>query len=420
MIALLLALWTLAFWTSAPADTLRLDACYLLAEAHHPRRQELALQDNIAALRLENLDARFLPTLTLQSQATYQSAIPSFPIALPGVAGPDISHDQYRVSLNVDQLIYDGGVVRRQQALERLQRDILHQEVAVDLYRVRDQVNTAYFGALAADARLASLHTLAEDLASRHARLEAQVRAGVVTPGNADVMEVERLRVDQQIAEAESARRTALSVLSELIGQPVYAPLAWPEAPAADFENRRARPEYVAFALQSDLLATQRDLAGLKTRPRVVSFAEAAYVRPAGLDLFDNRFQPFYSFGLRVQWGFWDWRVSQRDREALTLQQDVVAAREEVFTRQLDLAAVEHEQTIERLEALLAQDEEIITLRARIAEAAASQLENGVLTATDYLIERNAEQQARLTRDLHALQLLKSRIDYATVIATWE
>ncbi|MDZ4701259.1 MAG: TolC family protein [Rhodothermales bacterium] len=415
MIALLLALWAIA-----PADTIRLDTCYRLAEAHHPRRQEFALHDEIAALRLDNLDARFLPTLSLQSQATYQSAIPSFPITLPGASGPTISHDQYRVSLSVDQLVYDGGVVRRQQALERLQRDAAQQEVAVDLYRVRDQVNVAYFGALAAETRLASLQTFAEDLASRHRRLEAQVRAGLVTPGNADVMAVERLRVDQQVAEAESASKTALAVLSELIGQPADGPLAWPEAPDAAFENQRARPEYAAFALQTDLLASQQALAGLKTRPRVVSFAEAAYGRPAGLDLFDDRFQPFYSFGLRVQWGFWDWRVSQRDREALTLQQDVVAAREEVFTRQLDLAAVEHGQAIERLEALLVQDEEIIMLRARITEAAASQLDNGVLTATDFLIERNAEQQARLTRDLHALQLLKSRIDYATALATGE
>ncbi|MEZ4702997.1 MAG: TolC family protein [Rhodothermales bacterium] len=407
----------IAFLLLAPADTLHLQACYQLAEAHHPRRQELALQDDIAALRLDNLSTRFLPSLSLQSQAVYQSSLPSFPIALPGVSGPEISHDQYRVSLNVDQLVYDGGATRTQQHLERIQRDMARQDVEVDVYRVREQVNAAYFGALAAEARLASLGTLAEDLAARHSRLEAQVRAGVVTPGNADVLAVEQLRIRQQIAEAESARQTAVAVLAELIGQPVGDdPLAWPEPPAPVFENQRKRPEYAAFSLSETLLAEQQALASVKTRPRVASFVEAAYGRPAGLDLFDNRFQPFYSFGLRVQWGFWDWHASRRDRDALSLQREVVSAREAAFTRQLDVAVQEHLQAMERLEALIAQDDEIIGLRVRIASASASQLENGVVTATDYLIERNAEQQARLTRDLHALQLLRSRIEYATVL----
>jgi outer membrane protein TolC len=408
----------LVFLSLATADTLRLEACYELAEANHPRRPALALHDEIAALRIENLGARFLPALSVQSQADYQSAILSFPIALPGAVPPPVSHDQYRVSLVVDQLVYDGGATRRQQQLERLQRDLSRQEVELDLYRINELVNDAYFGVLAAEVRLASLRTLGEDLAARHRRLEAQVRAGVVSPGNADVMAVERLRVDQSIVEAELGRVTAIATLEAWIGQPVGGDtLAWPEPSEIPLENRRGRPEYAAFSLNDALLAEQEALAGLKRRPRVVTFAEAAYGRPAGLDLFDDRFQPFYSFGVRLQWGFWDWNVSRREQNALELQRAVVDTREDTFTRQLDVLAREHRLAVERLQELLAQDDAIIALRARISEAAASQLENGVISATDYLIERQAEQQARLTRDLHALQLVRTRVDFATAMA---
>ncbi len=401
-----------------PADTLDLRACYALAEAHHPRRDAVALQDRLAALRLANLDVRFLPAVSLQSQVTYQSAVPSFPLSVPGASLPEISHDQYRVSLNVDQLVYDGGATRAQQAVERVQRDLASQSVHVEIYQVRAQVDEVYFGALAAEAQLAQLATLAEDLAARHHRLEAQVRAGAVTPGNADVLAVERLRVAQQMEEAAAARRMARDVLAELIGRPIgEAVLAAPDFPGAEpAGNERRRPEYALFTLNRFVLTEQEALADVRQRPRVMGFLETAYGRPAGLDLFDNRFQPFYSFGVRVQWSPWDWKATERDRQSLAIQREVIDTREAAFTQQLDVAEQRFFADVERLQALLAQDDEIIALRARIAEAAASQLENGVATATDYLIERNAEHQARLTRDLHALQLARVRAAYATTM----
>ncbi len=411
-------LLVLMLFTTSP-DTLRLDVCYREAEAHHPLQAETPLRASIAELKVRNLNARFLPGVSLRGQATYQSNVPSFPLSAPGFTLPTISKDQYRVSINVEQLIYDGGLTAGQRALEYAQRDLAQQSVAVEVYKLRDQVNAAFFGVLVQQARAASLAVLEEDLRARLRRVEAQVASGVGMRANVDVLTVELLKVAQQQAEVDAQRRSALAVLGTLLGRPLPEDTVL-EPPSVTVEAARPeahrRPEYGAFELNRTLLVEQERLAERQTRPRVSGFAEAAYGRPPGLDIFENTFQPFYSFGVRVQWNFWDWRTSRRERQTLALQRQVVAAQEAAFTRQIDVAAEQIRHDVERLEELLERDDEIIALRARITAQAASRLENGVITATDYLIERNAEHQARLTRRLHRLQLIQARVRYLTTI----
>jgi len=402
---------------TTPPDTLRLASCYREAEAHHPLRGEASLQDAIADLKVRNLKTRFLPNLSLRGLATYQSNVPVLPLSVPGGSIPSISNDQYQVSFNVDQLIYDGGQTARQRALEYIQRDLAQQSVAVELYKLRDQVNAAFFGVLMQQAQMASLEILDGDLRARRRRVEAQLVAGVGTHGNVDVLSVELLKVGQQRAELEVKRRASLSVLGILLGRPLPDDTVLEQPVLEDLAGGgviRQRPEYAVFSLNRTLLTEQERLSARQRHPRVSSFAEAAYGRPAGLDIFENKLQPFYSLGLRLRWPFWNWHNGRRERKALALQRQVTTAREAAFTQQIDIAGRQIQSDIARLKEAVERDAEIITLRVRITAQAASQLDSGVITATEFLLERNAEYQARLTKQLHALQILQARVRYLT------
>lgn len=402
-----------------PADTLTLTACYRAAEATYPLQSTTALHDAIAALNQANLSARFRPDVALTGQASYQSDVPSLTLPLPGGGPPQVPHDQYRLGLSVDQLVYDGGLTRQQQALEAVQRDLAKQQVTVEVYQVREQVNTAFFGVLLHQARLASLRTLAADLQAQLDLVHVRIREGVVLPSNADVLAVEQLKVEQQRIEAEAQRRSALAVLGILTGRdlPESTVLAVPDtAPLPSTEAMRQRPEFARFDLQQSVLAQRADLTGSRLRPQVSGFAEAAYGRPPGQDFFQDTFQPFYSAGIRVRWGFWDWDQAQRERDALALQERIVEAQAATFTQQLTAALTRQREAIDRLEAVLERDARIIALRQRISDEAASRLQNGVITATQYLLERNAQQQAQLTADLHRIQLAQARAAYLTTL----
>ena len=404
---------------ATPPDTLHLEACYQEAAAHYPLRQQLALYETATALKVDNLNARYLPSLSLGGQAVYHSEVAELPFDLPGTDAPTISNDQYKVSLNVDQLVYDGGLVAQQKNLERLQRDLSQQEVEVELYKLREQVNAAFFGVLLRQAQAASLQTFSDDIAARLGLIRSRVAQGVVLASNADVLEAELIKIRQQQAEVEAHRLAALAVLGTLIGRALAEDivLMLPQVSVEDAAAAaRRRPEYEVFALTKSRLAAQEKLATIKNRPQVIGFAEAAYGRPPGLNFFENEFKPFYSLGLRVRWPFWDWRTSQRERETRVLQQQMITAREETFALGIDVAVQQELRDVARLEELLQSDAEIIELRARITAQTASQLENGVITATDYLIERNAEHQARLTQQLHRVQLAQARVRYLTTV----
>jgi outer membrane protein TolC len=51
-----------------------------------------------------------------------------------------------------------------------------------------------------------------------------------------------------------------------------------------------------------------------------------------------------------------------------------------------------------------------------VKEAAIAQLQNGVITANDYLREVNAEDQARQSLISHQIQLLQAEINYQTTL----
>jgi hypothetical protein len=60
-------------------------------------------------------------------------------------------------------------------------------------------------------------------------------------------------------------------------------------------------------------------------------------------------------------------------------------------------------------------DLQIIALKNQVKESAKAQLDNGVITASDYLREVHAEDQARQNLTLHQLQLLNATLQYQTI-----
>ncbi len=403
-------------------DTLRLEECRRQALAADPRTTELTLRQQVTDLRADNVVAGRLPSLTLDGKATYQTPVAEIPLTLPGISLPQPPEDQYEVSLGVRQLVYDGGAITNRARLEHVQGALELQQVRVELYDVRSQVEAAYFGALAAQARAGLLDVLAEDIDARLRQMRSRVREGVALASAVDALEAERAQVAQQRSDAQAARATSLAVLSTLMGRsisddvvlelPDVGPLETGDTSAA------ARPEFRAFELRRRGLEVQADLSGAATLPHVFGFAKLAYGRPAGADFFDDTFGPSFMGGIQLQWAFWDWGQAHRQREALDVERQAIDAQQQAFSRGIEVAVARSRGEIARIEHLIAQDAEIIRLRAQIARRSQSQLDNGVITPTDYLNDRTAQFQAELTRRIHEIQLARAREALRTTLAT--
>ncbi|MGH7480575.1 MAG: TolC family protein, partial [Longimicrobiales bacterium] len=200
----------------AAQDSLALSDAYAAAEAHDPRAAEYVLLERSLSLQLENLNAEWLPRLSLSGEATRQSDVPSFQIPVPGVSPPRPPKDRYRAMLDVDQLLYEGGALSARRGVARAEVERERAELATRLYELRAEVDAAYFGSLALREQETELELLVTDLEARLAEGRAQVAAGALLPGEAAALEAELLAARQRGLELTARRRAAVAVLADL------------------------------------------------------------------------------------------------------------------------------------------------------------------------------------------------------------
>ena len=168
------------------------------------------------------------------------------------------------------------------------------------------------------------------------------------------------------------------------------------------------------FADQRALLLGQFDLSMTKNRPRAGLFLQAGYGRP-GLNMLVNKFDTYYLGGLRLNWnlsGYWNLK---RDAEVSAIQTKLIDVQQDLFTLNTRITQRQFMNEILRVQELIKIDEELVVIRGRVRQSAQAQLDNGVLSASDFIRELNAEDQAKQALLLHQIQLTLARYNYQSV-----
>jgi len=388
-----------------------------------PRTRELALQEQQTDLRLRNISVQRLPSVTVEGLAQYQSDVPTPPTTLP--SGQPLfspSKATFDGHLRIDQRIFDPSI-RVQSALERAQLEETQARVRTALYARRQIVNDAFFTAALLQQQAATLDAAVNDLEARLRETEARVREGVALPSDAAAVEAAMLQRRQDVFALRAGRQAALARLAKLTGQTINEDdqLVLPDTAAAVADARRAsgelrgRPEYEQFSRGRDRIARQQDAAAAQDLPRVSAFARVGYGRP-GLNFISDQFETYGVGGIQLQWKAWSWGAPSRERDALTLQQQIVDADQAAFTRTLDEAIQLDLATVDQLRETLATDDRIVALRESIDRSTKARLDEGVVTAAEYL-NRNAELlQARYNRAGHRVELAQAGARFLTTL----
>jgi outer membrane protein TolC len=388
-----------------------------------PRMQQLQLLTRQTDLRLRNISALRLPSVAVEGQGQYQSDVAHLPSNAGGFASFfSPPKDTYDGSLRVDQRLFD-ATVGAQGAVERAQLAENQARVRSTLFSLRQQVNDAFFAAAGLQARAGSLAATIADLNARLEETNARVREGAALQADAAAIDATLLQRQQDADDLQASRRAALDRLATLTGQTVGESdtLVLPDLSALVARARqapgtlRARPEFEQFATTRDRLARQQDLNAAQERPRLSTYAKVGYGKP-GLNFVSSDFETYGLAGVRLQWNAWTWGSGGREREALAIQQQVVAADEAAFVRSLT-TSIEGDQTaIDRLQRSLVADERIVTLREQVERSMQLRLQEGVVTASDYL-DRSAELlQARFARTGHQVELAQASARLLTTL----
>ena len=175
------------------------------------------------------------------------------------------------------------------------------------------------------------------------------------------------------------------------------------------YTNRR--PEFGVFGLMQQKLEATKKLSIAKEMPRVYGFGTAGYGNP-GYNFFKEGAAFFYTVGAKVSWNFWNWHQTSREKQILDINSNIIENQKNAYDLANQAQVQQYLADIEKADELIKSDEEIIRLRKSITLAAASQLENGTITATEFVTEQIAGEQALLAQNLHKMQLLQSKALY--------
>jgi outer membrane protein TolC len=376
---------------------------------------------NISLIKDENLSKGWLPTLDANASASYISDVVDFSKAMssiPGIASilTPMPHDQYKVTLDINQVIYDGGAIRSGRALEKAELNINEKQTETDLYKLRGQINTYYFNAMLLNRQRELLKNYLDLIQKRIASMQSALENGVIMKSDVDVLISEKIKLEQQITENELRKASILKILSDLTGSVIdtNTEFVLPEQPREQ-TGELTRPELQLFDLHKEQLNAGLQLAQSRRMPKAFGFATLGYGNPPGSDFFKDNFDTYYIVGGGIKWNIFDWNKVKNEKKVIALQQGILENRkkdlEDNLTRQLESKSAE----ISSLKTLIETDSELIALRKRITSSAESQYENGTITATEYLNEMNSEHQAEINYEIHKINLAIARIEYLNI-----
>jgi outer membrane protein TolC len=400
---------------AAPAPAVTLQQAYRAAAAADPRMRQLALEAEQTALRLRAIEAARLPSLRLDAKAQHQSDVPTFngpggtPFALP----PKNTVD---ASVGIQQRLLDPSIAARA-AVERAGLEEARARIAVSLYGLRQEVDEAFFAALTAAARAGAIDVRLAALDTLQRTAGARGREGAALPSEPRAIAAVILQRRQDRLQAAARRGAALDRLARLTGGLVSrdSALVIPPALGAELAGARAglgvlraRPEYEAFEKSRERLARQQDAVAVENRPRVSAFARAGYGRP-GLNFISDEFDAYWMGGLELQWMPWSWGAREREHDALGLEREIIAADAAAFSERLARALDADLAEVDRLEASLVLDNEIVALRRQIEREAFIRWEARVIALAEYLDRSGELLDAEVARDERRIALDAAR-----------
>jgi len=413
----ILAIALTAVSMSALGQTL--EECWRAAEQNYPLIRQYGLIEKTTGLTLANIRKGWLPQVSAQVQATYQSDVTAWPDEMKtmmtgmGIDMKGLKKDQYRVGIDVQQTVYDGGAISSQQTIARGQGKVQEAQTEVTLYQVRRRVNEMYFSLLMLEEQMVLNHDLQELLAGNERKLQAMVKGGTAAESDWQNVKAERLNVVQQATSLESQKRMLSAMLSAFCGMEVTS-LKKPEGTATQSQSTGQRPEMRLFDAQRQLADAQERGLNAALRPRLGVFAQGFYGYP-GLNMFEDMMRHRWSLngviGARLTWNIGALYTRKNDKAKLQLQRELTESNREVFLFNNRLEQIQQQEEMTRYRKLMADDEEIIALRSAVRKAAESKLAHGIIDVNDLLREINQENAARVQKSMHEIEMLKEIYD---------
>lgn len=403
---------TLVLVVSIPSMAqLRIEDCYVKAKLNYPLIKQYDLIEKAKEYNVANANKGYLPQFMFSAKATYQSDVTKIPIDLSklgmqGMAIPELDKDQYGASIELSQILWDGGAIKAQKKGLRAASDVDKRSVEVNIYAINERINQLYFGILLVDEQIDQNRLLQDELKRHYTQVSAYVDNGVANQSDLDAIRINELKAKQVEAEFLSMKSAYMEMLSLLIGEDIVAgvELIKPEV-SRSISNEINRPELALYAAQIQNLKAQNSQITAGLMPKLGLFVTGGYGRP-GLNMLDTDFSAYYRGGVKLSWNIGNFYTKKNSRRKIETSITSVEVQRETFLFNTHLDIIQKNNVINKYYEQLKYDDEIIALRNSVKRASEAKMANGTLSGTDLTRDINSEQMAIQDKILHEAQLL--------------
>ena len=408
MISLALIMLSSVSWAQT------LEECQQAAEKNYPLIKQYGLIAKTTQLTVKNIQKGWLPQLTASAQATYQSAVTAWPESMQtmyqqmGLNMKGLRKDQYKISVDLQQTIYDGGAISSQRNIAQQEGKVQEAQTETNLYQVRRRVNEMYFSLLLLNEQIQLNEDVKALLQSSEKKLSAMVKGGTAATSDLDNVRAERLSVEQQNENLKQQKQMLQRMLSVFCGLEVNN--TQKPAPVQIASSVNHRPEMHLYNSQLELTEAKEKALDTQLRPKLGLFAQGFYGYP-GLNMFEDMMNRKWSLngivGIKLSWDVSAFYTHKNDKARLSAQREMIENAREVFLFNNKLEEIQQNENINRYQTMMKSDDEIIVLRTNVRKAAESKLTHGIIDVISLLREINNENAAKTQQSIHEIDMLK-------------
>lgn len=391
-----------------------LDECISLAFENYPQVQEMSLIEKTKDLDLKNAVFAWIPQLNVSGKATWQSQVVEMPFEMPGMEF-NIPHDQYGLTADITQQIWDGGASHSKKELAEVGAEVKKSQLETNLWSLRSRVENIYLGIILIDKQMALNDLLRESLERSRSEVKSLVEKGVALSTDMDQLSVNILSCLQQRASLEADRNSYVRLLSLMTGKDMQgvelvAPteaLSYMEEGEPDFSGRPEMSLYSAQLKQNDIQLRQLNTL---ISPKLNLTFQAGYGRP-GMNMLSGDFSGYCVAGLKLQWNIGALYTRSNDIHKLKADARRIELTRQSFLMNSSIEAEQKNNAILKARDVLERDGEIIELRQKISRSSEKQYHEGTIKMNDYLSMLDEEYKARANESLHEIQLMMAVYD---------
>ncbi len=399
------------------AQGLYLDTCVMYAERNFKYNEQSLAYIQSQELAIKDVGKSWLPKMVLDGSASFQNEQIKIPadIPIPGFTGLSAPLNFNRLVVNFSQTIYDGSVTASQKKLQSSKYAMHISQLETEKMELKSKVIGLFMGILLANENLELLTSKQKIITERHKALKGAEKYGGASAVNVKLLEAEMLNIEQLIIEATFLRSALVTNLGDIMGfvLPEDQEFIRPTPDVVYDKNVDNRPEIRLLTMQMENLELQKEMMGTSHLPRINAFGTLGIGNP-GYDVFKEDLAPMGLIGIRLQWNFLDWGYSNNEKQILTINQKVVQHQQDRARIQFKTELNNQQSEIMKYENLLKRDEKLVQLREDVSKIKAAELDNGTITTTDYLVELDAEDEAKLNQKMHELRLVMAKLNYLT------